>query len=266
MKLLLIGFLLVCTRFSGEAQDISLMSLYPQDTINLVCTSLITNTKDQLYVITEQNEVLLLDTSGLILKRYSNNYLGTPQFIYYQNPLQLVLFYPAFQTIIILDHSFNELTRIALSSLDISYVNTIGLTANREIIYFDTNTQLFQRTNYVTKINQSFIGFPTESIGQIKVILTRKNEFKALTENEFISWDAAGFDIADAYGQIVDWNEASILFYNSDSQEVINVTGKISSRTKLPESFKNIKRIGLLTEGLAATDQAGRIILFRARR
>lgn len=269
MKLLSSIFLIIFSSLIVNAQDISMRTLHPKDTINIPCTSVCTNLKDLIYAITDQNEVLLLDTSGKILKRYSNNYLGTPQFIYFQNPLQLVLFYPAYQTMIILDHSFNELVRIALSTLDIPYVHTIGLTANREIIYFDNNTQLFRKTNYVTKISQSFIGSPTRQIGQIKVILTRKNEFKAQTELELIGWDGSGFSQGATYGQIIEWNDESILFYNPTSPAFVNYISSISGiqvfRTSLPESFNNIISIGLLREGVVGIDGSGHIIIFRTK-
>jgi hypothetical protein len=101
----------------------------------------------QIYVITELFDVLRIDTSGHILQRYNNRYLGQPSFLYFENPLQLALFYTDFQIIIILDQWMNELSRINLATFSPQFLPAIGLAQDRSIWYFDEPLRRLKRIN-----------------------------------------------------------------------------------------------------------------------
>jgi hypothetical protein len=76
-----------------------------------------TDKLDHLYLATEQNAVVKYDSRCKELYRYTNNYLGYPSRIDATNPINVICYYPALQTIVTLDVTMNEISRTDLISL-----------------------------------------------------------------------------------------------------------------------------------------------------
>ncbi len=100
------------------------------------------STIQQKYLLVKLNgDLLKVDTTGNIMNRYSNPYLGIPSIISKNTGLQVVLFYPSFQTVILLDQFLNEMKKIQLSTLPMPWVNALLFASNKTFWYYDDATK-----------------------------------------------------------------------------------------------------------------------------
>ncbi|MEZ4990552.1 MAG: hypothetical protein R2824_09070 [Saprospiraceae bacterium] len=91
----------------------------------------------QLYVVTENNEVIQYRADGTEGYRYGNNTLGELGSIDPANPFSILLYYPDFQTIILLDRTLNEKGRIVLSGLGLLNIELVALDNDNYIWVYD---------------------------------------------------------------------------------------------------------------------------------
>lgn len=224
-----------------------------------------------IYLVNTLNELIQLDESGNILRRYSNNYLGQLQLISIHNPLQIVLFYPGFQTLIILDKGLNELKRIGMDQLNIPYVSTVGYSAEREVWYFDEQLQRFKKVNiHGRHILESNLENRYQPV-RVQKIRIQKNEIKAWCDSTvLITLDLNGNFKGESRhkGEWVYWKEERIAFFNN--QEIMTFTYQdgtppVPDQTIRIKDMPWIQSICLLDIGYAAIDRDGQFYLFRLK-
>ena len=96
-----------------------------------------------IYSINDLNEVSKYDKNGRLLFTFNDNTQGILTFLDASNPLNLLLFYEDFQTLMILDRTLTEQTRINLFALDIPVVTAVGWSRDNQIwVYDDLNFKL----------------------------------------------------------------------------------------------------------------------------
>jgi len=87
------------------------------------------------------NDEFRKEKDGKILK-YKNVSLGEISRVDLQNPLQIVLFYRKFNTVILLDNQLNETSRINFSDIPQPVVaDAVGLASQNRLWVYDINTQ-----------------------------------------------------------------------------------------------------------------------------
>jgi hypothetical protein len=92
-------------------------------------------------VYTISNNELQKHTEGVTLK-YKALSLGEIYKVDLQNPLQIVLFYRKFNTVVLLDNQLNETTRINFSNIPQPIVaEAAGLASQNRLWLYDINTQ-----------------------------------------------------------------------------------------------------------------------------
>ena len=77
---------------------------------------------DNIFVVTEKNQVLKYDASGKLLWNYSNKAFGKLGYLDTTDPMRILLFYPAIQQVVVLNNTLNEISRF-----------NIGTDASRQI-------------------------------------------------------------------------------------------------------------------------------------
>jgi len=87
-----------------ESSDSS-VALY---TIPLSSKSFATDKLNQLYLITEQNEIIKYDSKGKEVFRYNNNFLENLSHVDATDPFNLLLYYPDYLSVITLDRTMNK--------------------------------------------------------------------------------------------------------------------------------------------------------------
>lgn len=244
----------------------------PPDSFSLVArvplqaAAVVTDFLGTIYVVSSQNELIHLDETGVVLGRYSNNYLGRPQLIHTNSPLQLVLFYPDFQTLLILDKTLNELKRIRLADLGLPYLTTLGYSSDRELWYFDEPVRRFRRINIqgrlILESSMTFSPFP----GEVMKIAIQNNEVRAWTNSgRMLVLDLNGHlkEEIDQEGEWILWKDDEMVYFNT--RTIFSLSGKgLSTITDLSrlEGAPFIS-IGLMKGGFVATD-GRQVYIFRS--
>jgi len=234
--------------------------------IALQAVSVEADFQGQLYVITRFNELIKMNDTGGILRQYSNNYLGAVQLISIHNPLQIVLFYPGFQTLIILDNSLNELKRISMAQLNIPYVTTLGYSPERELWYFDDQLKRFKKVNiygrHILETNLDNIYQP----GRVNKIRAQQNEVKVWCDSShIITMDLNGNfkNLASQAGDWMYWKDQITGFFLNQQLVIYSSTNSQAfPETVFPVATPILNGLTLFDKGYAAIDLEGALYIF----
>lgn len=90
-----------------------------------------------IYGITKNFDLIKFDLEGKELFRYSNKTLGRLEVVDASNPFTLLLFYPDQQTVVLLDRTMNERSRLSFAVLGLLQVRNIALADDNQIWIFD---------------------------------------------------------------------------------------------------------------------------------
>ncbi len=116
----------------------------------IICSD--TDKLDHLYLATEKNAILKIDKNCNELYRYTNNYLGYPSRIDASNPINVICFYPAQQTIVTLDVTMNEISRTNLVELGFMDVRTVCSSNDGNIWILDALDFKLKKINRFGKV------------------------------------------------------------------------------------------------------------------
>ena len=94
----------------------------------------------QIYLATPTNEVIKYSPEGKELFRYNNNTRGDLTYIDVTDPFNVLLFYPDFQTVAMLDRTMNERALMLLYDANIIEASAIGLARDNNIWVYDQVT------------------------------------------------------------------------------------------------------------------------------
>ena len=101
-----------------------------------------------IFVITNANELVKIDSMGRFVGNYREQVLGRLQHISVENPMKIVCFYPEVSQIVLLDNMLNAIERIKLNGLALSDNSLLCRS-------FDNNFWLYDERNFqLKKINQ----------------------------------------------------------------------------------------------------------------
>lgn len=265
--ILLISFLSNSVVLNAQP-DLRLDSLFLFRSLPLHAQSLYTDGKNQIYIITDKNEIVLINSIGEIVQKYSNNYLGIPQFIYFQNPLQVLLFYPDFQTLVILDRSLTELNRILLVSYGLYHLNTIGYSPDKSIWYLDETSGRIKKINQSGNIELDIAISPLSGSKKLRDIRARKNEILFISDqNEYTLMNSFGVILFSKKndGNLIDWNEKDFLFFDPLAQKIIHWNENLVENFVLPVTIASLNALGLISDGMVGLNTSGEVLVYHYR-
>lgn len=149
MRYSLLLFLIICS-FLAKGQE--LLSELPLRDARAVSTDEIGN----IYIVFEDNSLVQYNDRGDSLTNFRNIQNGVLAHIDTRNPLKLLLFYPDFSKIIILDRMLSLKNEIDLRQLNIFRVGAVGMAMDGNIWVYDlNNVQLLKIDENLNKINKS---------------------------------------------------------------------------------------------------------------
>ena len=93
----------------------------------------------QVYLVSPKNELFKFDMSGKQLFHFTNNSLGDLAFVDVSNPLQLTLFYPDLNQVILLDRTLNPLAQIDLNRQGFFNVTALCSARDGNLWLFDAD-------------------------------------------------------------------------------------------------------------------------------
>jgi len=184
MKLL--QYIIVCSVFFSFAQQEYTLVL--QDSVSIVATKFIgVDAYQSVYYI--QDDVLY-KKQGNSVYSYQNNSLGTITTVDVLNPLEIILFYQNFNTVVQLDNHLSEIKKVNFSFDAISWV---ALCSNHRLWRFNTVNLQLEVFNTVKRSVETI----TQPISQpVKQIKSNYNYCWVLTETEIIKYNNYGSLIA----------------------------------------------------------------------
>lgn len=106
-----------------------------------------TDQLQQIYVVTPTNEVIKYSKQGRELFRYNNNYLGELAHVDVTNPFNLLLYYPDFLKVIVLDRTMSEVAVFDLTNLQVSDIRAVGLSNDNNVWLFNDLTTRLEKVN-----------------------------------------------------------------------------------------------------------------------
>jgi len=131
-------FIILLTNCSAKSIPSDTSAAYQLiETIELDARLIASDKLQQLYVVTEKNEVIKYSSEGKEIFRFTNNTLGELTHIDVTNPFTLLLFYPDFLTIYSLDRTMNKSGEFNLFDLNLTNVETVGVSNDNNVWLYD---------------------------------------------------------------------------------------------------------------------------------
>jgi hypothetical protein len=118
---------------SAQAPD----SMHFQRSISVDATFVTSDNLANTYLITAANAVVKLDSVGGKVASYTNNRLGRVAALDATNPLKLLVWYPDFQTAVVLDRTLTELGRLSLAAAGLYAVRAVAMAFDGNIWVYD---------------------------------------------------------------------------------------------------------------------------------
>ncbi len=157
-----------------------------------------TDNLQNIYIATEKGQVLKYNKNGEKLYEYNNNRLGQIGKIDAANPFVLLLYYPDFQLIILLDRTMSEIKKISLFDLGILEPRAIAMANDNHIWLFDQVSAVLKKVHQAGQVL-----FESRNLNQILgqnirpvFMLERHNQL-------FLSDPENGLFIFDIFGQLL---------------------------------------------------------------
>ncbi len=90
-----------------------------------------------LYVVAPSNEVIKYSSEGEVLYRYNNNTLGNLHYLDATDPFSLLLYYPEYQVVQVLDRTLNLMAEFRLWQYGIFQPRAIGMANDNQLWIYD---------------------------------------------------------------------------------------------------------------------------------
>lgn len=122
-----------------------ILSLVFLTSVKTDATFLTTDYLQNGYFITTKNSLQKIDSTGNLLFTYNQNRFGKLQFVDATNPLKMVLSYPDYGTVVLLDNTLSEIGVISLRQLGILSRTTVCFSS------LDNNIWVFDEQDFKLK-------------------------------------------------------------------------------------------------------------------
>ncbi len=164
--------------------------------IPIEAKSIATDHLQNIYAITNNNEIVKYNSKGQELFRFNENTQGNLAFVDTSNPLNLLLFYPDFQTVLLLDRTLTEQVRIGLQNLDIPVVTAIGWARDNQIWIYDELNFKLKKINTKEELTAS-----SENLSLILPEIPHPLQIKVYDNWVCLNDPAMGVLVFDQFGQ-----------------------------------------------------------------
>ena len=105
--------------------------------LKLEASHFTTDKLQNIYYISQANEVVKLGPDGSEQFRFINKTLGTPTYLDATNPFNLLLFYPDYQTVLTLDRTMNQAGQFNLFDLGLFGLGAVGMAGDGHLWLYD---------------------------------------------------------------------------------------------------------------------------------
>jgi hypothetical protein len=196
----LLSLLLLCSINSSIAQSSDTL-LHATATIHIETARLLTSDKlQQCYVVNEDNELFKYDKNGQLLFQYNNNQLGDLEWLDVTDPFNILLFYPDYFTVILLNRTLNITGEYQLFDLNITDVNAVAMANDNELWFFDDNTGKVRKVSRAGDVTGESVNVKLLlgiNIQALNMLATRNRVFLNAPEFGILVFDNFGTYLKD---------------------------------------------------------------------
>ncbi len=226
LQLCLCLFLLCTLNTSSIAQPSDTL-LQATTSIHIESARLLTSDKlQQCYVVNENNELLKYDKSGQLLFQYNNNQLGDLKWVDVTDPFNLLLFYPDYFTVILLDRTLSITGEYQLFNLNITDVDAVAMANDNELWFFDDNSGKVRKISRAGQVTEESVNVKLllgENVQALNMLATRNRVFLNAPDSGVLVFDNFGTYLKDI--PIKDLGSFQIL----ENQLIYQEKGKLKS-------------------------------------
>lgn len=126
-----------CWSILANGQTIDSTQLDLQHRIPISTSLFTTDRLTNVYTVTESNEIIKYNPQGQEQFRFNNNTLGELAYIDATDPFNLLLFYPDYRTVFLLDRTLNKNGEFNLFDLDVIDVPAVGISNDNNLWIYD---------------------------------------------------------------------------------------------------------------------------------
>lgn len=194
--------------------------------IDTVAKSVYVDNLDNIYLLSERDELLKYDRTGKLKWRYSNNRFGRLQSVDVSDPLRIVLFYADFQQVMVLNNNLNEIANYSFAKNGNLLVSAVASGNNNSLWIFD------RTANVLIKLSSNFTeDIRSASLFQLFDEVVDARKIVASDQYVFLQRKSGGILQFDRFGAFV--KDLPI-----DSLSDINITSNTIVYFKGAELFK----------------------------
>jgi hypothetical protein len=140
---------LLCILLSNYSQAQAFKLVAKIDTLANIATI---DNFGNLFLVTPHNEVMKFNPKGKFLWNYTNNAYGNISQIDVSDPLRVILYYPDYQQLIVLNNNLNEISKFSFNTNPSQLITLVASANNNGFwIYDAVNRQLKKLTNVFTE-------------------------------------------------------------------------------------------------------------------
>ncbi|HMQ49629.1 MAG TPA: hypothetical protein PKA00_19305 [Saprospiraceae bacterium] len=173
-----------------------------QDTLRITHTFLETvqqlavDKLQHVYLSNAQNDLVKYNASGQLVYQFNNNTKGALRTIDATDPFNVLLFYPDFQQLILLDRTLNEKARFSLYDSGIGEASAVALSNDNRIWVFDRVSFQLMKIDYDGQVvlNSEDLSFQLGQGLELVQLQAREDLLFALDKNR-------GLFLFDNFGQ-----------------------------------------------------------------
>ena len=207
--LLLLLFLPFFSSSLSAQKEAKTYSLYKN--IPIEARFLTTDKLQQSYLVNDQNDVIKFNPAGTEVFRYSNNKLGHLETIDVSNPFHILLYYPDYGSVLILDRTLSEINHYSLLDLGIPQTHALGVSFDNNIWIYDELAFRLRKHDEQGKVLVESVDLSAMLPESIHPISIRENNNQV-----YLHDPKTGILIFDVFGQYI----KTIPFKNLSSLQV----------------------------------------------
>jgi len=215
------------------------------------------------YLLTAENELVKYSPDGIEQYRYPNNTMGSISAIDATNPFQILLFFPDYQNVLLLDRTLGTTGQFNLFRLGLFQVTVVAMASDNQLwVYDDASFQL-------KKLNED--GDVNAGSNDLSLALGRSIHPRFMMEKNqmvFMSDPDAGVLVFDVFGRYVKTIEikgitdfqvfgGQLYFLKKNELKSFHLEALLEKSIALPAEIKEPKKVWLSAERLYVLEKEG---------
>ncbi len=208
-----------------------------------------TDKLQNVYVLTEKQDILKYNSSGVLQFRYSNKTHGTVGYIDATDPFHILVFYPDFQKAVILDRTMSQMVQMSFQEWGYFRVSVVAMSSDARIWIYDEERS---RLRKVSSSGQTLL----ES-GELNLQLGKTIQPNYLMESNqaiFLNVPDLGIIVFDTFGKYLKTIPIRSIKYLQVTNEMIHfiedgiwqifeLRSLTQTRVNLPELKNSVQKV-----------------------